>query len=973
MDASNPVSSGDRVTFADLKEDSLLLKRQNYEELKKLIGTSPRTPVSYIGRYDYEYDPELVKHLTKPIPVAKGSVDTSFLRQAEKVRVCRYHTMGENQKEGHVSMKQTYKVAQRDKKLIEVCLRSGVASEDIFRLIYTTGDKTGFGYRLKLWATKRVPNPENEMKQLSVNFEDIRKLLPVDIDGLPDWNGDMDAFLAKVTVNKSSGAGPPFYRTKRVCLDECFDVVAELVKEADQDHLAQFLRENEEFLISQCKNKTDRYPPEKLTEKTRPYFAFSFPVQFLCSALNQPFTKNMYLFTERGCNACGFSYANGGGQELLDWMRETKEGEIKCCMYGDDWRLVWRKDGVLFSNSPDFQCMDGSVHKRIAEEYVNYVVACFEKKWGSNNFWKFIGEIWKKQLVGTKFYVDGSQPYENDSGLLTGCVGTTGVDTFLSATAFACLLEKRHHGLDLMDTEKVGAFLLSAFGLKLKGTTYEWNIVQEDLDEGEQPNTQEFLGVQLKMIQGGRQLEAIPYKEESDLISLIANARVPEEIRDQKKTTGRARYLFDCARGYMITAAFLHEKTWNICCRLIENTNTEIICMRVQTGKKVNGEYVGDSPELKELAGEDFEWPSSDGWPSRDFCIDVYLSEENRKGGAWIDCVPALREKMDEVRKFRSLANAVRVPAMVEKPTTGSWAEETEAEQSQQKVTLAIDRKVDPQIDQEGYVREFLSEKTPLMKPAKLPKEFVKYSKHVQTVPKEKRIEKAVPEGAEQFHREYVPLVTNLAPGKCAEVLISLGWRPSPTSSYWEMGELVAVDPRNWTRAELDHLPGQSSGAKPKSKAPKVVQREESWAEVPSEIVLSDREADVVSKVSYSFVNAGYILKVENEVIGMSPNPWIKAKVSYRGTGVTVGEGYGVNKNAAKIAVFELMLKKIEAREDDPTSNLPNLKEQDDKERETEQQTTREEAETEGEETDEERDNSGDAQATATGEEKRGN
>jgi uncharacterized membrane protein YhiD involved in acid resistance len=151
------------------------------------------------------------------------------------------------------------------------------------------------------------------------------------------------------------------------------------------------------------------------------------------------------------------------------------------------------------------------------------------------------------------------------------------------------------------------------------------------------------------------------------------------------------------------------------------------------------------------------------------------------------------------------------------------------------------------------------------------------------------------------------------------------------------------------------------------------VQRANTWAEVPSEVVLSDREADVVSKVSYSFINAGHILKVENEVIGMSPNPWIKAKVSYRGTGVTVGEGYGVNKNAAKIAVFELMLKKLEAREDDPTSNLPNLKEQDDKDRETERQTTREEAKTEREETDEERDNSGDAQATATGEEKRGN
>lgn len=128
----------------------------------------------------------------------------------------------------------------------------------------------------------------------------------------------------------------------------------------------------------------------------------------------------------------------------------------------------------------------------------------------------------------------------------------------------------------------------------------------------------------------------------------------------------------------------------------------------------------------------------------------------------------------------------------------------------------------------------------------------------------------------------------------------------------------------------------------------------------------------MLSRVSYSFVNAGHILKVENEVLGMSPNPWIKARVSYRGTGVIVGEGYGVNKNAAKIAVFELMLKKLEARENDPIPNLPNLNREDDKDRETERETTRKEAETEREETVEERDNAGDAQATAAGEEERG-
>ena len=413
----------------------------------------------------------------------------------------------------------------------------------------------------------------------------------------------------------------------------------------------------------------------------------------------------------------------------------------------------------------------------------------------------------------------------------------------------------------------------------------------------------------------------------------------------------------------MITAAFLHEKTWNMCSRLIEETNTEVVCMRVQTGKKVDGEYGGEGPELVDLVGEDFTWPSSDGWPSIDFCIDVYLSPDNKRGGLWYDCIPALREKLDEIKRYRSMRDPHHVPAVVSREVqTTSWAEEVETERGREQAELAMERKRDPTVDSEGYLRPFLEERTPLMKPVKYPKEFVKYKATTQSVSKEKRIANAIPEGVEKFHRDFIPLVTNLAPGKCAEVLISLGWRPSPSESYWEKGPLLPVRESDWTRAELDRLK-EVPRREAKSRA-KVSRDGKTWCEVPDDVRLSDRQVDAVSRVSYSFINAGYILDRKYTVLENSPNPWGVLRVSYRGTGVLVGEGFGVKKDEATSAVFELMMERIMAKEARPlTSEIVTT--ENGENRETESETAREEETAETERETEERDESGSTQTVA--------
>ncbi len=855
----------------------------------------PRTPAPYVEKKQFTYTNEQVKELTKPYPVEKGPVDTGFLSPAGKVRVSEFRTIGTNQEGGNVSLHPTFKPAIRNKKLVQLALQSGATDQEILSLVYTTGTKEGFSSRLKVWGTRHVPNPVTEMKEMNITFEDVRKLLPVDHTQLPDWNQDIMTMLDEVEVNKTSSAGPPLYNTKRMCMDKCMDIIEKIIEAANRDQLGEFLAKEEELLIAHCKNKVDRYDTNKLNDKTRPYFSFSFAIQIFFSALNQPFTKASKLFYEKGANACGFSYAHGGGQRLYDWMKNTKEKELKNAIYGDDWRMVRRENSVLYSNSPDFKCMDGSVHKNIANAYVDYVLDCYRKRHGENKFWEVIGKIWKKQLVGAKFFVDGSEPYFNESsGLLTGCVGTTGVDTFLSAVAFACFKEKTHRGLDVEERDEVAQYLRRSFGLELKGDTYEWEMVDEDAELGLLVCSQQFLGAKLIMVEGRERPEAVPYKEESDLMALMSNARVPEEART--KPTILNRYLFDCARGYMITAAFHHARTWDFCCNIIEATPTETIVMRVQSGRNENGEFVGEAPELQQLCG-DFEWPSSDGWPSRTFCKDVYLSESNKLGGEWYPALPGLSQKLAGFRKKRT---AAKMPPIHQKPAPRkieSWADEAEREDynaaneaaARQNVNILL-AKADPFRDRDGTEREILDMPVPLMKDIPYPRP-VKFRRQYQSSSKKETLLKVV-EVYEEVSEDLLMVLTQYNRGFITRTLSESGWRP--------------LEGGVWARTEEEQPTT--------SRAERTIQQEESWAKVPQDIVRSKiRNTDVISMVSYSFVDAGKTLKTDSKVLRNSPDPLIKVTVYLEQE--VIAEGFGKTKKDAKQRVYEIMLEILDDRE----------------------------------------------------------
>lgn len=956
MDASNPVTTGDRTTFADLKMENIMLQRQDYNRLQKIIATAPRTPAPYKNPVEVEVEESLLKRLTKDIPV-QGTLDLSFLVKGSEVPLSPEHTPGLNQKGAFVSVNPVFKPAARDRKVVASVLRRGGKAEDIEKLIYTTGNKNGFSERLKLWATARVQNPETELNERLLKAKDIiRKRLPVSEKHLPDWNATVEEFIAGVTVNKSSSAGPPLYRPKYQCTDEYMDIIGEIMKAGTQDRLQEYLEGREEFMIAQCKNKQDRYPPNKLDEKTRPYWNFCFPLQFYFSALVQPKTHCTKLFHESkdSWNAYGFSWAHGGGDKFFKWMTSCKEKEVKVAVYGDDVFLVKREDGLLKACAPDFRSMDGSIHKKDAEWFSEDLIEAFERQHGKNNFWSYFGKLLSKSLVGAKFLVEGSTAYVNDTGLLTGCVGTTGVDTQKSVIAYAALLDKaEQREIDLEDGEAVAKYFRQKFGLIVKEDTYEWKVVDEELEEGETPVDLEFLGVKLIMRKGRERLECVPFKEESDLVSLIANARIPLEAKG--KATIKDRYLFDMARGYMITGAFHSELAWNICCDLIDNTKSEIVCQRVQSGKKVEvapgkWEHTGQAPELEQLVGTDFQWPTSDGWPSMDFCLDVYLSPDNKTEGEWYSCVPSLEEELKKLRTTRVVMEAAKLK---EQGPKIDWSLEVDLEKGAQELENVRDSKIDPLVDREGYLRDLVKER-PLMKPAKQPKHFLRL-KGQESRSKDQQISDFLEKFSSilvELPDQMLELVVDSPPGYYSRVMQERGWRPNPDRKVWERGSPLPVNPHVWGRDILmtlpDFIPTENKARRPEEGEAKPT---EPYTQVPEYVkLLQNVKMDTISLVTGSFSKAGDILVTSNEVLRLTPDSWIKTEVRVRnGTGI-VARAYAKSGKIAKEACFENMLEQMKERERHPDSFKQQI--EDNGNRSTESEAAAETQTTEREEED---------------------
>lgn len=404
-------------------------------------------------------------------------------------------------------------------------------------------------------------------------------------------------------------------------------------------------RKQPEFFLCELKNKQDRYEITKLSDKTRPYVTMPAHLQFPCSVLSQRFQMGLSTFNKdpASSNAYGFSGARGGLTEHYQWMLSVSEGELKKCGYGDDTNMVTRREGKVYRCDPDFKQMDGSIDKEDVGIIVDWVLHSLAKEDGIEvpKFWKIIGEYWKMLAVDPDFLVNGTTVYAKarPTGLMTGVTGTTLFDTVKSLVSWEmytdyCSMTAK----DFMDGGVAQVFMREYSGLVIKEGTWKWSEVPQDFTHGTLITDHKFLGLQMLMVETPTGEVVVPTLDDRDAINnLVVQKDNPFETRASRLS--KDRLLFDRARGLYITFGFSNPIIRNAIHHIVNNIPPEAILIQVQNAG-------GEGPDHIMLEG--FQYPDSTGFPSIEFCLDLYRPTEVRAG--WTQIYPTLKGQLDQIK-----------------------------------------------------------------------------------------------------------------------------------------------------------------------------------------------------------------------------------------------------------------------------------------------------------------------------------
>jgi len=929
MDASNPVFEGVRTTVGDFKNENIMLKRQDYKFLQDLVQNGRRVLVpERLGEQiavnkatiDFLVD-ESMKYGDS------GKVNVPLEKTRDRVVVSKYHAQGMEQKQAYVSVKRKFITRPRNRIMVNALAHYCPNAEvNIKKMVFCGGTANGFITRLTKWAHRKPMNVRVALSRDGLDPKDILRER-MSVGKLQDWHTPLMELLYKVEVNKTTDAGPPFFQPKHKCFDEVLELLKIVTDHISKGTFEEFLAENPEVMMSHCKNKMDRYEVAKLGVKTRPYWSFSSPIMLLISILCQDFTKALHKFDNtrnRYCsNAYGFSYAHGGGLRMWNWMHDLKEREKKFICYGDDTKLVWKKEGVIYEVNPDFEQMDGSVDKETINVAVDYILECYTRQYGASAFFKFVGEMWKQLACGSEFFCDGTSVHRNETGLMTGVVGTTYFDTVKSVMAYHQFVHQR---IDPFD-EKKSLDFFRKMGLVIKEGTWTPKAVRMELEEGGIGTEQKFLGVSMVVIKGKYDLEPVPYMDEEDLIMLMGNIRQPVEY----KGTADKRRMFDTARGYMVTGTFHHPRLWSACGKIIDETEPDIICQRIQSNSN------GERPEFVMLTDEDFVWPSSDGFPTKDFCRDVYLSRDNRLGGEWLHVFPDLKDDLQEFREKREHLRGVKPKGVEELDNTqGEWGTNDDFNFIEDKFRKVTEPRTvfDPSADQEILPGQKF----------RMPKNIVKYrdrdAESMKT--KEDRLAQVVDE-VDFIHNQYLKTVLHYGDyWLTKQMLMSRDFVPN-AKGFWtrnkdeRMLQICDAWPYNARRAFLedelykkqkkkdekgDDEKTQSAGEKSES-APSVQGEpdvrardihllsggeirdlaEDKW----SSLVPFNGPVDDISWLSAQFGAKGMVLMIATKVLSQSPNPRVQVELKIKSNGRWLGTAVATNAKLAKQKLYAAM------------------------------------------------------------------
>lgn len=888
MDVSNPVMTSDRTSFLQMNGEVLLQKRQDFKILEEMTKQGGRVQAPILpGRAKMEVKTIVLDEYSRSaaLPVEKGAVQIDKCKTKENFKLS---------KVPH----RTFLPAKRDRDMARYILaRNPGACPIMSEKVYSTGTKAGFKKRIETWMQQKVVSIKQVCNEEGLNpMQILQQRLPLK-GTLKNWNGEYLELLKDVKITKNSSAGPPYFEPKMQVWD---DVVADIGKflEAAEGDISEYLNERPWILACECKNKTDRYDAEKLKEKTRPYFSMNAPLQIFLSFLAQNFCEKLQTFDQsKDCwNAYGFSIANGGGEKIRKWVSTLKEGERKVAVYGDDVMLIWKKEGLIYNVMPDFSQQDASIDEHTVDYTIDYIVQMYRKDHGKNPFWEMVAKLWKIVAVDSKFWIDGPQMYsKRKASLRTGVVGTTLFDTVKSIVSYEVLIHKR---VDLFDAKTVQSEF-KKMGLTIKEGTWKPDLVYMGKELGHTLFDSKWLGCLFQYHQGEERKEPVPHIPEEDLMMLLGNPRM-----DTKMTrTGKQRYMFDMARGYMITGAYQHPNLWNSLSDIINDTPNDIVVMRVQAG-----EGNGERPESV-LIPEDFVWPSSDGVPNPDYCLNVFLSEGNKlKSAEWLYIFPHLKNVLRERKEVLIKARTNDDPTKWSNKM-GELEEETQ-------------RKLNPNFPPE------MNELTALTGVYKH-KSHVTYVKMETDAEKFKRMETILDSNVEEFTLDWVKVVfSSYGTQFVLKTLDELGWHLHASRVYRRKPPSNPISTKDLKDVAY-YLKKMEIPTKPEpEKKKKRVTLEEGCKDVLKKAAnyLGPPSQDVVSRVSSAFVTIGEPLAHENKVLSQAP-PRVEHRV-FTKTGTFSRSRSDCSGKEARKKIYEDLLKEMEEVE------LRRVKEKEDGEEE---------------------------------------
>lgn len=649
MDASNPVADSTRITISSMRERKQRTQRQDLGWLDRICANLTRTVFPTANKLDGEEErvrvvkTRLAKITSEKQEKLKEGMEYNFLEREElskfltpldPVPVCGLmadgvpiHPSGKNQQAGKVSQNLNFGnigICKMTTELAAMYTETTVLQELLDGLpIYTMGTPKGLRVRLEKQLSTKTVKP-------SINFNQflniVNRALPLNNNPLMNWHDNLYDLFENVKTSYVSSAGCPYWRTKEAAIDDMLDLVLPMVAEAlCQGTLDKLYKEQPELFLCAIKNKDDRYVDP--CEKTRPYLSLPWHWQTLFSVLSQGFCSKLKQFHEqKGCrNAYGFSYANGGGNKLIEFARATKPGEPSYCVYGDDVDFYFRdKEGVLYRVCPDFSQMDGSVDEKTVSLVIDWIYHTYAKEFGENQFWKNVCQVWKQMAVDPSFVVLGTAVYKKKSpnGIMSGVVGTTLFDTVKAILAYEDLVDTYPHATSLLNEELIVKFFKER-GLTIKAGTWDPTPIADYTPYGEYVSDQKFLGMKLRCVDYNGKSLYVPTLDYKDWLALL----ITPKDRKSHSSTQKYRYLFDRLRGLLTTGGVFDDEFMRLCNSMLMHIPPSAIVMQVQVN---NGK--GENPELVKVCGDDFTYTDSSTFPTVDWALDLYSPEEWKTG-----------------------------------------------------------------------------------------------------------------------------------------------------------------------------------------------------------------------------------------------------------------------------------------------------------------------------------------------------